>query len=72
MDDVITRLVVLPLHIRAMVAQDEDCGYSIYLNAALTHEQNKADFIHELRHIENDDFNNADDIIIVEKRAKNG
>ena len=54
--DVNTLLVDLPGTIKAFVTKDTDDFYTIYLNSRLSHEQNVVSFIHEMEHIENDDF----------------
>ena len=54
--DVNTMLVDLPGTIKAFVAKDTDDFYTIYLNSRLSHEQNVVSFIHEMEHIEKDDF----------------
>ena len=54
--DVNTLLVDLPGTIKAFVAKDTDDFYTIYLNSRLSHEQNVVSFIHEMEHIEKDDF----------------
>ena len=54
--DVNTLLVDLPGTIKAFVTKDTDDFYTIYLNSRLSHEQNIVSFIHEMEHIENDDF----------------
>ena len=54
--DVNTLLVDLPGTIKAFVAKDTDDFYTIYLNSRLSHEQNIVSFIHEMEHIEKDDF----------------
>ena len=54
--DVNTLLVDLRGTIKAFVAKDTDDFYTIYLNSRLSHEQNIVSFIHEMEHIENDDF----------------
>ena len=54
--EVNTMLVDLPGTIKAFVAKDTDDFYTIYLNSRLSHEQNIVSFIHEMEHIEKDDF----------------
>ena len=54
--DVNTLLVDLPGTIKAFVAKDTGGFYTIYLNSRLSHEQNIVSFIHEMEHIESDDF----------------
>ena len=54
--DVNTLLVDLPGTIKAFVAKDTDDFYTIYLNSRLSHEQNVVSFMHEMEHIEKDDF----------------
>ena len=68
-DDCTVRVVDLPVDCGGMVSMSSDGHYSIFLNARLSHAAQQKKFNHEIAHIENDDFNNDDDIRTVEARA---
>lgn len=72
MENVITRLIELPPRIKAMTVMDEAGNYNVYLNANSTMEANAASFLHELRHIDHDDFYSQEDIRTIERRACEG
>lgn len=67
MDDIFVRVVRLPLRIRGMCAPGVD-GMNIYLNENLNREQQREAFLHEMRHIANNDFEETD-VQMVEVRA---
>jgi hypothetical protein len=62
-------MVDLPVDCGGMVSLSPDGHFNIYLNARLDRATQRKKFLHELRHILNDDFNNSDDIYTVESRA---
>ena len=68
-DNCTVRMVDLPVDCGGMVSMSPDGHFNIYLNARLNHATQRKKFLHELRHILNDDFNNSDDIYTVESRA---
>lgn len=68
-DDCTVRMVDLPVDCGGMVSISPDGNFNIYLNARLDCATQRKKFLHELRHILNDDFNNSDDIYTVESRA---
>ena len=68
-DDCTVRLVDLPVNCGGMVSMSPDGHYSIFLNSRLNHETQFKKLKHEIYHIENDDFHNADPIQTVESRA---
>ena len=68
-DDYTVRLVDLPVDCGGMVSLSPDGHFNIYLNARLDRATQREKFLHELRHILNDDFFNDDDIHTVESRA---
>ena len=68
-DDCTVRMVDLPVDCGGMVSLSTDGHFNIYLNARLDCATQRKKFLHELRHILNDDFNNSDDIYTVESRA---
>ena len=70
MENIITRLIPLPATVKAMVALDSEGDYNIYVNDQLSHEMQVKSYQHEIRHIENNDFYNGEDIRLVEERAE--
>lgn len=59
-------LIKLPPTIHGAVRIDSEGFPSIYINADLSPQAKKAAFLHELHHIENDDFYNNKSIQDVE------
>lgn len=51
MDQVIIRLVDLPVVMRGAVREDENGDYNVYINARLSEDQRVAAFRHEIEHI---------------------
>ena len=68
-DDCTVRLIDLPYRVGGTVALSPDGHYNIYINARSGDARRRASLDHELRHIENGDFFNTDDIRTVEARA---
>ena len=66
MKNVIVRLIALPLGVRAFTLPDEQGDYNIYLNCALSFEQQKKSLQHERRHIENGDFDKELPVYLIE------
>lgn len=71
MDNIIIRVVNLPICVKGVTIPHSDGTYNIYINANYSNEHQKQILKHELTHINNSDFNNYDSIEIVEKRAEN-
>lgn len=46
----------LPSRVKGYVCKNEDDTHTIILNSRLSIEQNKQTYVHELKHIENNDF----------------
>ena len=59
--------IPFPSTVKALVAMDENSFYSIYVNSNLSVEAQKEAVMHELRHIERDDFYNGESIWDIEK-----
>ena len=59
----------MPIAVKGLVVLGEDDFPCIYINARYNRETQIATCYHELEHISNDDFYNADDIRVVETRA---
>lgn len=56
MNDIVVRLMPLPLHVRAFTVMDAQGDYNVYINESMSFEQRRRSFAHEKRHIERDDF----------------
>ena len=56
MTEIIVRKIPLPVHVRAFTMPDPQGDYNIYINSALSEEQQRRSLLHELRHIRRDDF----------------
>ena len=69
MDDCTVRLIDLPEAVGAILAVDEDGHNNVYVNARWGYNGQRRAYKHEMKHIVNDDMNNADDIRTVEARA---
>ncbi|MBQ6862876.1 MAG: hypothetical protein IJO14_01420 [Clostridia bacterium] len=56
MNEVIVRLMPLPVGVRAFTIPDADGDYNVYLNCRLSAEQQRRSLQHEQLHISRDDF----------------
>ena len=65
-DDYRVYLVKLPATVRGAVRIDNDGFASIYINEQLSPQAKKAAFLHEMRHLQNDDMYNDKSIYEVE------
>ena len=69
-DNIIVRTVdFLPLTIKGVTIPDYEDIYNIYINAKYSIGEQNRILKHELRHVKNFDFDNFEDIRIIEKRA---
>ena len=67
--DYIVQLVNLPLSVRSFVRENDDfTSATIVINARLSHEQQKERYVHEVDHMEGNDFE-KDDVNKVEVNA---
>ena len=58
---------ILPFHIRALTHENEDGSYTILINTNLCHERQMAAVLHELTHIQGNDFTNEEQADLLEK-----
>lgn len=72
MEDVIVRVITLPVNVRAFTLPDEQGDYNIYLNCSLSVEEQKKSLLHERRHIENGDFYKNEPVSLIERRVSGG
>jgi len=69
LDNIIIRVVDLPYAVKGVTIPHTDCTYNIYINTKYSVETQNEILQHELRHIKNFDFDNFDNIKIIEQRA---
>lgn len=68
-EDYFVRLVPFPFGVsgvNGMVTTNDDGTYSIYINANASKEEQYVAYLHELRHIQNNDFYNGKPIAEIE------
>jgi len=66
-DDVIVRLLDLPVTVKGFVSSSSDGSYNVYLNAKHARDTQLKACEHEFRHIYNCDFDSDDPLPILEK-----
>lgn len=59
LDNIFVYMVKMPDNVREAVTPSF-CGYTVYINQNLTHEQRQKAFAHALKHIQNRDFEKSD------------
>lgn len=68
MDDIIIKVIDLPVRINALTVANEDGSYTICINARASFKQQYEAYLHELQHIQNYDFQ-KDDVQAIESKA---
>lgn len=66
--DYFVRVVDLPLPVGGVVTPNDDGTFSIYINGKRTDEQQMHSYLHEVSHIEDDDFYNDKPIEEIENK----
>lgn len=66
MNDVFVWYIRLPDTIRGVTTEDENGDYNIYINAALSSDQQKLTLKHEMAHIRRNDFASEESIFVIE------
>lgn len=56
-------------NVREVVVENEDGGYTIFINDQLSDQAQKAAYRHAMRHIEHDDFGKYGDVGRIEREA---
>lgn len=62
-------LMGLPCKIKAVTTRNEDGSYTIVMNSRLSYEQQRKSYLHELKHIYNNDFS-KENVNIIECDAR--
>jgi hypothetical protein len=65
-DDVIIRIVDMPPGANAVTTLDNDGRANIYINSRLNTDAQQRALLHEIKHIERDDFCNSTPLIAAE------
>ena len=68
MEAVIIRFVDLPPNVHGVTVVDPDGDYNVYINAKQGFNDNEKAKMHELKHIESNDFYNIEDIRVIEAK----
>ena len=59
----------MPCSISSNIVDNGDGSYTLYLNSRLSYEKNLEGYLHEMKHINNNDFNSFEDIQKIESRT---
>ncbi len=68
-ENIIIRIIDMPITIKGVTIPSNDGYYNIYINARYSVDHQNKTLRHELKHVRNFDFDNFDNIKIIEKRA---
>lgn len=63
---VTTHLLNLPCSVKGLAKANSDGSYTILLNSRLSFEQLQRTYIHEMRHIKEDDFHSELNVDVIE------
>lgn len=62
-------LYLLPYTVKALTTLNEDGTYTILINSRLNYESQMKSYLHEIRHIKNNDFD-KDNVDLIEYRVR--
>lgn len=62
--------VDMPYSMDSNLVENPDGSFTLYLNSRMTHEKNVEGYLHEVKHVNNDDFEGTSDIHDVENEAR--
>ena len=69
-ENIFVRTIPMPMSVRAFTSPDSSGDYNIYINEALSPEQQKKSLSHEEKHIENGDFYKDETATQLERKMK--
>ena len=69
-ENIYIRKIKLPMSVRAFTIPDAQGDYNIYINEALSDEQQYKSLFHEEMHIENGDFYKDESAAVLERQMK--
>ncbi|MBE6813725.1 MAG: hypothetical protein E7523_12755 [Ruminococcaceae bacterium] len=67
MNEIIIRLLPMPVGVRAFTIPDSEGDYNVYLNCRLSAEQQRRSLRHEQMHIHRNDFYNETSACAIER-----
>lgn len=70
MNEIYVRTLPLPVHVKAFTVPDAQGDYNVYINAALSAEQQQKSLRHERTHIEKHDFDRDEAVSVIEAELK--
>ena len=70
MDEVIIRLIDLPVTVKGFTVKDENDDYNVYINARLSADTRVSAWKHEIEHIRRDHFYSQAPVQTKEKEVK--
>lgn len=68
--DVFIYYVDMPCSVASNIVENPDGSYTIYLNSRMTHEQNIKGYLHEIKHLANNDLNECSNIQVIELNVR--
>ena len=68
--DVYIYYVDMPCSVASNIVENPDGSYTIYLNSRMTHERNIKGYLHEIRHLINNDLNECNNIQNIESKVR--
>lgn len=69
-ENIFVRKIPMPMSVRAFTIPDSSGDYNIYINEALSPEQQKKSLSHEEKHIANGDFYKDESASVIEMKIK--
>lgn len=57
--DVHIYYVDMPCSVASNIVENPDGSFTLYLNSRMTYERNIKGYLHEIKHLKNDDLNNC-------------
>ena len=69
MDDIVCRIIELPLRVNAVTVVDENGDFNVYVNSHLSRNEQKKAYKHECRHIGRQHFHSNKSVKTCEQEA---
>lgn len=70
MNDIFIRLTQFPNRVKAMTVIDENADFNIYLNSALSQDEMRKAYLHEIQHIEKKHFDQEISVVQAESEIE--
>lgn len=72
MTDYYVQYIKLPYKVKGVTIPNDDGTFNIFINSIIPPDEQEKAYLHELHHIENDDFYNEIPASIIERIARSG